>query len=505
MEPPTPHHAACVSSIAAQLLGSPGREAQPAEHTAQQVAAHWLASDPDARQHLVSACANRVADALVEGCNGVSERELLQAVQHLRPEARPASGPCLPEALPALCPDMHAFVEQACHHHSGMSVRHVLEVCADASAAIARGDPSAACGWGCSVATVLGDAAVALLDERRGGEAAGGSRWLQVVLLSMTACAVHGCYRSVRCDHGPQLVGRLLSAAAAASVEDAAGVVFAVVLSEPLGALGRHMAALRRLWQAPPEPQQGVAVRPMAAVAVVAMDVTATAACQEGRGELLMALGRAVQSRGLRLWGWRPAGTAAVSSLCTALVQMLESAADGGDGGQACWQMCEELEWLEGCMPSHEARCPQQERQGDEQGAASYSSSSSDSSSGSGSGAGSQCHSGDSGESRQAGGESGGGVRAAALSAGVQEVTRAMAVAAECCGWRWAADELLDGVVWPAVQRLHGVRSAEAELVCSGLQGMMGQLLDAVVTMSKNDEVACEYVASTREALQFVS
>eukprot|EP00892_Ulva_mutabilis_P010614 jgi/Ulvmu1/7925/UM004_0157.1 len=307
---------------------------------------------------------------------------------------------------------------------------------------------------------------------------------------------------AIRCDHGARLVGKLLCASAVC-VHDAVGVALAVMLCEPLGALGRHMGAQRQFWRGAREEPRGVALRPMAGTVAVAMSVIVDAAYQHGRGELTRAAGAVARVRGVRVWGWCPVGTAGVTRFCAATVQMLvAAAAEGGDAGRVCWGMCEEFESLQKRVGRDGGGCGNKAGSGREAGgSASLSSSSSGISSGGDSSESSQCQTGDSGES---GHVSEGGFRAAALSAGVQEAMDALEVAAECCGWRWTIEKLVDGTVWPAVQRLRDMRSKNAELVHSSLMQLMERLLDKVVTISKNDEIACEWAASTREALQFV-
>lgn len=495
---------ACTAALAAAVLAPPQDSTEGSSGCDRDLAGHWMASDGGSRQQLAAACAERATSALADSCASVSQHDVLRAVQKLSAAAGASGGLCNGDGLSALAWDFVHFWDDAAPRAPEVSIRHLLHVCSSASSLIAQADPAAACGWSCSLAHALADRAAARLSAR-GEEGDRASRWLHIVLLSMLACAVAGCHRSIRCDHGPVLVGKLLCAASG-YLEDAAGVVLAVVQCEPLGALGRHLAPQRLFWQGFSSEQRRVALRPMPAMVSVVLNVMVNAACSDGGGALGKAAGAAMRHRGERLWGWCGVGTAAITKLCAALVEMLVSAVDGEqDAGNACWLMCEELQWLQEHLGVADG--PHREKQvsaAKQRSAVSQSSSSSGSSSSSSSSSEDQS-SGETAGDEQPAADKLGSARCAALSAARKEAISAMEMAAECCGWRWTADELVDRVVWPAVQRLHAMQTSQAKLMHSCLTRLMETLLNKVLTISHHDEVASEYVASTREALQFVS
>lgn len=503
---PEARRAPCTTTLAAAVLASPHDGTEASSRCGREVAAHWIASDGHARRQLAAACADRATSTLADGCASVSQHAVLSAVQRLGAMGAASDGLCHGEGLSALAWDFLRFWDDVAPRAPALSLRHLLNVCSSASSLISQADPASACSWSCSLAHALADGAASrLMDPGQEGDRV--SRWLHVVLLSMLACAVSGCHRSIHCDHGPTLVGKLLCAAAG-SVEDAAGVVLAVVQCEPLGALGRHLAPQRQFWQGISGEQRRVAVRPMAAMASVVLNVMVSAACQDVGGALEKAVGAAMRHRGARLWGWCGVGTDAITKLCSALVQMLVSAVDGGqEAGKACWLMCEEFQWLQKRLGVADAVCREDRWcAGKDRSGVSQSSSSSASSSEADSSSSSEAHSsGETAGEQQTAADELGSARCAALSAGREEAICAMEIAAECCGWRWTADQLVDRIVWPAVQQLHAMQTIQAKLMYGCLTRLMETLLNKVLSISDNDEVACEYVASTREALQFVS
>lgn len=503
---PEPRRAACISALASAVLSPPDGSAGDATGCSQDIASHWLASDQDCRQQLAAACAERATSALAHSCAAIEEPAVLHAVQKLTAAAGSdtGDGPRHGEGLAELAWGCLGLWDGMGPSAEAVSMRHLLQVSAGACSLIAAAEPDCACGWSCCLAHALGDAAAEVLRARPADGDEQTARWLQAVLLSVLACSAYGCHRDARCDHGPRLVGRLLCAAAGC-VQNAMGVVFAVVQCEPMGALGRQLAAQRQFWQATSVgATRSVVLRPMAAMVSVVLNVMACGACQEGRGALAQAVGAAVQVRGVSLWGWCRVGTDAITKLCAALVQLLVSAVDGSlEAGRACWAMCDEFQWLQERLGTGE-RC----REDGQPSAVSQSSSSSGSSSDDSSCGGSEAHSG--GAAGNTGEDSGqlgklGSVHRAALSAAKEEVVLAMELAAECCGWKWTAEELVDRIVWPAVQQLHTNQSSEAQLICSCLGQLLEKLLNKIVLISDNDRIACEYVVSTREALQFVS
>lgn len=491
--------AACITSLAAALMASNGAASDIAGFS-KQVAEHWLAVDSESRQRLAVACADCAMSGVAESCASVQEQAALCAVQKLSVACSAHSGICNTEALPDLAWDFLGLWDAMMPATTSPSIRSVLHICSEANSLITQVERGNACTWSCTLADALGDAVVTLLANSSKSSDSNG-RYLQIMLMSILACAVSGVKRPPSCEHGTQLAGKLLCAAAG-SVDDAGAVVLAIVMPEPMGAL-QHIAAQRQFWEGLGGESHNVAIRPMAAMIAVILRVMVTAACMEEQTPLIRALGHAASSRGRQLWGWSRVGTETITKLCSAYIEMLLSAVDeDSSAGKQCWLMCDEFQWLQHRVA--ENRLQKHRERTNIEASAFQSSSSSESSSDDGSSeADSSCATG--AEEDSAPGSGGCSIRAAALSAAKSEAMSAMRLAAECCGWRWISQDLIDRIVWPAVQKLHAMHSRDAKSLCCSLSSLMDDLLHQVDHMSVGDAGACEYVASTREALQFVT
>lgn len=238
-------------------------------------------------------------------------------------------------------------------------------------------------------------------------------------------------------------------------------------------------------------------VSPCALMLQVSLCATAAAA-KECKGDSITALsGEIVWGLGQRLWGWCPAGADTMRSVCTGLMQMLESA--GEDATSPVWSMFREHEQLTSALDTRRSCIAEPASQPAEAVGSETDSSSSEDSSDSDDG----CE-GDRliDRSRSAADKPQGQT---AVRAVLDDVQQALKFSARCCGWKWTAHTLLDSVVWPVFERLQKIDSAVAHDVHSVVGELIGDLLGLVQSLSHGDEAAAEYVITVQEALQFVS
>jgi hypothetical protein len=73
------------------------------------------------------------------------------------------------------------------------------------------------------------------------------------------------------------------------------------------------------------------------------------------------------------------------------------------------------------------------------------------------------------------------------------------------CGWRWAAEVLVDRVVWPAHQQLQAVKSQTGPCVRETVEHVIRSLLKYISDCSRAHPDALEFVGSVEEALQFLT
>jgi hypothetical protein len=91
-----------------------------------------------------------------------------------------------------------------------------------------------------------------------------------------------------------------------------------------------------------------------------------------------------------------------------------------------------------------------------------------------------------------------------------QQVASALRIAAAVSDWRFVADVLVEGIVWPALERIAageksgaGDSSAARLAVCS-LSGLCEDLLVHVEAQGRGEDAAATFVAEVREALVFM-